>query len=155
MNCLSGKRNEGISSGISPLLKLLNSFEISFEVRSFCDWAMAYFSTSVSELSLDQKKIKKGLEKISLFTLKEISSILVKSSKRDVNQYHKDSLTEVQRNRILKIAKSSKDKAILSLMSINGLGSIEVCRLQLDDCRFNEKRLSVQRKARLEMKLNF
>ncbi len=117
-------------------------------LKAFCDWAIKYHYSSASELSKEERQVQKGLKMISLFSLKEIASIKVKSSKVELNKYHKDSLTIIQRNRLFRIAESSRDRAILSLMGINGLRSIEITRLQVLDCKFKEKKLWVWGKGK-------
>ena len=132
------------SKGLSDFTKRLYKSVL----KNFSDWVIIYQSTSPIELTNEQRIVQKGLKKISLFSLREIASIRVKASQKDSNKYHKDSLTEKQRDRLLKAASTSKDKSILSLMAINGLRSVEICRLDVSDCRFKEKKLLVWGKGR-------
>jgi integrase/recombinase XerC len=117
-------------------------------LKNFSDWAIIYQSTPSTELTNEQRIVQKGLKKISLFSLREIASIRVKTNQKDSNKYHKESLTEKQRDRLLKAASTSRDKSILALMAINGLRSVEICRLDVSDCRFKEKKLLVWGKGR-------
>jgi integrase/recombinase XerC len=64
--------------------------------------------------------------------------------------YHKDSLTEPQRKRLLKLAKKQRDKALLSLMTLNGLRTIEVLRLTLSDIKIQQGKISVWGKGKSE-----
>jgi len=116
--------------------------------NSFCDWAMLYREAPTLELSTEQKQVQKGIKLISLFSIREVASIKVKSNKLESGTYHKESFTEKQRDRLLKSIKNPRDKAVLSLMVINGLRSIEICRLQVSDCKAKEKKLLVWGKGR-------
>ncbi len=132
----------------SPTLSVFSKQLYKAVLKSFCLWAIQYQEASNIDLSVDQRKVKKGLKLISQFSLREVSAIRVKSNKRDTNTYHKDSLTLKQRDKLLSKADDPKSKAILNLMSINGLRSIEICRLSLADCKIKERRIKVWGKGR-------
>lgn len=119
-------------------------------LKSFCEWVLAYQGFETSELSKDQRQIKSALKKIGTQSLKEIASIRVVLPRSLTSTYHKDSLTEQQRDRLLKVAKSPRDKAILSLMAWNGLRSIEVLRLSVGDLKLSQGRMAVWGKGRSE-----
>jgi integrase len=119
-------------------------------LKSFCEWVLAYQGFETSELSKDQRQIKSALKKISTQSLKEIASMRVVLPRSLTSTYHKDSLTEQQRDRLLKLAKSPRDKAILSLMAWNGLRTIEVLRLSVGDLKLPQGRLAVWGKGRSE-----
>ncbi|MBL7840571.1 MAG: tyrosine-type recombinase/integrase [Cyclobacteriaceae bacterium] len=117
-------------------------------MKAFCDWAMLYQEQKLSDLSNDQRKIQKGLKLISPLSLREIAAIAVKTSRSQIKRYHKDSLTETQRTKLLKACKTSKERAIISLMGWNGLRTIEVPRLNVPDIDFKERKLSVWGKGK-------
>ncbi|HNC31963.1 MAG TPA: hypothetical protein PKX08_18265, partial [Cyclobacteriaceae bacterium] len=100
-------------------------------LKSFCQWALLYQEQKLTDLSSDQKKIQKGLKLISALSLREISSIIVRTSRSQIKRYHKESLTESQRAKLLTACDTSKERAIISLMAWNGLRTIEVSRLNV------------------------
>lgn len=117
-------------------------------LKVFCDWAILYQNISDKELSSIQKKVKKGLRLISTQSLREIAAIKVRTSNSQLKRYHKESLTEKQRNKLLQLCMSQRDRAIISLMAWNGLRTIEVVRLLASDCLFKEKKISVWGKGK-------
>lgn len=117
-------------------------------LKSFCEWALLYQEQKLTDLSSDQKKIQKGLKLISALSLREISSIVVKTSRSQIKRYHKESLTEPQRVRLLAACNTPKERAIISLMAWNGLRTIEVPRLNVSDVDIRELRLSVWGKGK-------
>ncbi|HMV09293.1 MAG TPA: site-specific integrase [Cyclobacteriaceae bacterium] len=117
-------------------------------LKSFCQWALLYQEQKLTDLSSDQKKIQKGLKLISALSLREISSIIVRTSRSQIKRYHKESLTESQRAKLLTACDTSKERAIISLMAWNGLRTIEVSRLNVPDVDFNERKLSVWGKGK-------
>jgi len=119
-------------------------------LKSFCEWGLEYQSLDSVELSQEQKFIKKGLKKISTRSLKEVSSIRVTLPRSLTSTYHKDSLTNPQRKRLLSLAKKQRDRAILSLMAWNGLRSIEVLRLSVLDAKLSQGKIAVWGKGKSE-----
>ncbi|MBI1769533.1 MAG: site-specific integrase [Bacteroidetes bacterium] len=119
-------------------------------LKAFCQWVLEYHSMDYSELSREQKLVKKGLKRISAQSLKEVSTIRVTLPRSLTSTYHKDSLTRIQRNRLLSLAKNPRDRAILSLMAWNGLRSIEVLRLFVSDVKLKEGKIAVWGKGKSE-----
>jgi integrase len=119
-------------------------------LKNFAEWALLHQSIHNSDLSKDERLIKKGLKKISTQSLREIISIKVTIPRTLTSTYHKDSLTEKQRINPLKIAKNSRDRAIISLMAWNGLRSIEVLRLNYSDVKLTQGKILIWGKGRSE-----
>lgn len=119
-------------------------------LKSFCEWALTYQGLELSELSKEQRQIRSALKKISAQSLKEVASLRVILPRSLTSTYHKDSLTEQQRDRLLRLAKTHRDRALLSLMAWNGLRSIEVLRLSVGDVKFSQGRITVWGKGRSE-----
>lgn len=119
-------------------------------LRAFCQWALSYQGLDSSELSREQRLVKKELKKISTQSLREVASLRVILPRSLSSTYHKDSLTEAQRKRLLKICKNSRDRAIIALMAWNGLRSIEVLRLTLSDLKFSQGKISIWGKGKSE-----
>lgn len=117
-------------------------------LKAFCDWAVLYQDQKVTDLSTEQRKIQKGLKMISPLSLREISAIVVKTSKSQIKQYHKDSLTEPQRNKLLKSCSTPLERAVISLMAWNGLRTVEVTRAIVPDISLKERKLSVWGKGK-------
>lgn len=117
-------------------------------MKAFCDWALLYQEQKLSNLSTDQRKIQKGLKLISPLSLREIAAIAVKTSRSQIKRYHKDSLTAAQRIKLLKACKTSKERAIISLMAWNGFRTIEVTRALISDINFRERKVSVWGKGK-------
>ncbi|MFN8334367.1 MAG: tyrosine-type recombinase/integrase [Cyclobacteriaceae bacterium] len=117
-------------------------------LKAFCDWAVLYQDQKVADLSAEQRKIQKGLKLISPLSLREISAIVVKTLKSQIKQYHKDSLTETQRNKLLKSCSTPLERAVISLMSWNGLRTVEVTRATVPDIRLKERKLFVWGKGK-------
>lgn len=119
-------------------------------IKSFCEWVLSYQVLEASELSKEQRIIKSSLKKISAQSLKEVASLRVVLPRTLTSTYHKDSLTKHQRDRLLLLAKTPRDRAILSLMAWNGLRSIEVLRLSVGDLKLSQGRMAVWGKGRSE-----
>lgn len=119
-------------------------------IKSFCDWAMEMLNSSNDDLSKEQKAVKRGLRVISQQSIKEVIGIRVSIPRAVSSRYHKDSLTEVQRVRLLKSIKDPRDRSIIALMAWNGLRTIEVLRLTVSDIRLSEGKLVVWGKGRSE-----
>jgi integrase len=117
-------------------------------LKVFCDWAILYQNIHDAELSTMQKKVKKGLRLISTQSLREISSMKVKTSGGQLKRYHKESLNEKQRNKLLQLCTLQRERAIVSLMAWNGLRTIEVIRLLASDCLFKERKIAVWGKGK-------
>lgn len=117
-------------------------------LKSFCEWALLYQEQKISDLSTDQRKIQKGLKMISPLSLREVAAIMVKTSRSQIKRYHKDSLTESQRAKLLKSCGTQKERAIISLMAWNGLRTIEVPRLNVPDVNLKGSKLSVWGKGK-------
>ncbi len=117
-------------------------------LKNFCDWALLYQNIDNSQLSKEQTQVKKGLSLISPQSLREISSIKVQSSRSQLKRYHKESLTIKQRDKLLKLCESQRERAILSMMAWNGLRTIEVIRLSIPDCQFKEGKIMVWGKGK-------
>jgi len=117
-------------------------------LKTFCDWAILYQGFSDKELSKEQKVVKKGLLLISTQSLRQISAIKVRSSRSQLKKYHKESLTEKQRDRMLRICKNQRERAIISLMAWNGLRTVEITRLNVSDCLFKDRKIAVWGKGK-------
>jgi len=118
-------------------------------LRSFCGWALSYLDTPDEELSPTEHKIKAGLSVVSKRSLRQIAAI--KSTVRKTKGYYKESLSEHERNKMLKAASpSSFDLAVLALMACNGLRPIEVERLSVKDIDLKAQQLKVWGKGRTE-----
>jgi integrase len=117
-------------------------------LKSFCDWALLYQGAANKDLSKEQRSVKNGLCLISAQSLREIAAIKVRSSKSQLKRYHKESLTERQRDKLLKICQTQRERAIISLMAWNGLRTIEVIRLGINDCMLKEKKIAVWGKGK-------
>ncbi len=119
-------------------------------LKSFCEWVLSYQSINNDELSKDQKRLKRGLKKISTQSLREIITIRVSIPRSVTSTYHKESLSEKQRKRLLDVIKNPRDRAIITLMGWNGLRSVEVTRLSYSDIKLNQGKLAVWGKGRSE-----
>jgi len=135
---------------LSPTLSDYTKRLYKSVLRAFCEWALAYQLIDSSELSKDQKLIKRGLKKMSVQSLKEVSSLQVVLPRSLTSTYHKDSLTENQRKRLLKLAKNSRDRAIIALMAWNGLRTIEVLRLEVGDVKISKGKIAIWGKGKSE-----
>lgn len=119
-------------------------------LKTFCEWALEYQSLDSSDLSKEQRMVKLLMRKISIQSLREVSSLRVVLPRSLTSTYHKDSLSEPQRTRLLKLAKDPRDRAILALMAWNGLRTIEVLRLTVGDVKFSQGKISVWGKGKSE-----
>lgn len=117
-------------------------------LKNFCEWTLKYQLIPDKDLNAEQRRVKKGLKRISAQSLREIVDISVPTGKSQTGTYHKDSLDEKQRLRMLKVCESSRERAIVSLMGWNGFRKIEVKRLRVVDCDFKRKRIAVWGKGR-------
>ncbi len=135
---------------LSPTLSDYTKRLYKSVLKAFCEWVLSYQMLDPSDLSKEQKIVKRGLKKISTQSLREIAAIRVVLPRSLSSTYHKDSLTEQQRKRLLKIAKTPMDRSILSLMAWNGLRSIEVLRLNVSDLKISQGKVSVWGKGKSE-----
>jgi len=119
-------------------------------LKAFCEWALSYQLLDNSDLAKEQRLIKRGLKLISVQSLREVASLRVVLPRSLTTTYHKDSLTEAQRKRLLKLAKKPRDRAILTLMAWNGLRTIEVLRLTVADIKISQGKISVWGKGKSE-----
>jgi integrase/recombinase XerC len=117
-------------------------------LKNFSEWALKYQDIPEKDLNTDQRKVKKGLKGISAQSLREIIDIRVPNGRNQSKSYHKDSLTEKQRERLLKMSRSAIERSVLSLMAWNGFRKIEIIRLSVHDCDFKGKRIAVWGKGR-------
>ncbi len=135
---------------LSPSLSDYSKRLYKTVVKAFCDWALLYQSTDPADLSHEQKIIRRALRKISAQSLREVTSIKVTLPRSLSSTYHKDSLTLRQRDRMLKLTKKPIERAILALMAWNGLRSIEVLRITVQDVKLNQGKLLVWGKGKSE-----
>jgi len=119
-------------------------------LKAFCEWALSYQLLNAADLSKEQKMIKRGLKRISVQSLREVASLRVVLPRSLTSTYHKDSLSEQQRRRLMKLAKKHRDRAILALMAWNGLRTIEVLRLTVSDIKITQGKISVWGKGKSE-----
>lgn len=135
---------------LSPTLSDYTKRLYKAVLKSFCEWTLSYQLIPTTDLSKEQKAVKRALAKISTQSLREIAAIRVPLPRSLTSTYHKDSLTESQRTRLLKLAKSRRDKVLLALMAWNGLRTIEVLRLTVSDIKFAQGKISIWGKGRSE-----
>jgi integrase len=119
-------------------------------LKTFCEWVLEYQLLDSADLSKEQKAIKRGLKSMSVQSLKEVASIRVIIPRSLTGTYHKDSLSDPQRKRLLKLAKKQRDRAILTLMAWNGLRTIEVLRLSVADVKILQGKIAIWGKGRSE-----
>lgn len=115
-------------------------------LKSFARWAVGYLASADGDLSPSELKIKLALSEISVKSLQDILSIKTKTI--STRLYHKESLSKKQRDRLMKLCRTSEEKAIISLMAYNGLRPIEVERLEVTDVDFRKFTLAVHGKGR-------
>lgn len=135
---------------LSPALSDYTKRLYKSVLKTFCEWALEYQQLDSADLSKEQKAIKRGLKKISPRSLKEIASIRVLIPRSLTATYHKDSLSEQQRKRLLTLAKMQRDRAILALMAWNGFRTIEVLRLSAADVKIPQGKIAVWGKGKSE-----
>lgn len=135
---------------LSPTLSDYTKRLYKSVLKVFCEWALTYQLLDSADLSKEQKLVKRGLKRISTQSLREIASLRVVLPRSLSSTYHKDSLTEPQRDRLLRLAKDPRDRAILSLMAWNGLRTIEVLRLTVADVKISQGKISIWSKGKSE-----
>lgn len=111
---------------------------------------MSYQLLDAGDLSQEQKAVKRGLKRISVQSLREVASLRVVLPRSLTSTYHKESLTENQRKRLLTLAKIHRDRAILTLMAWNGLRTIEVLRLNISDVKTAQGKILIWGKGKSE-----
>jgi len=119
-------------------------------LKAFCEWALSYQLLDAGDLSQEQKAVKRGLKRISVQSLREVASLRVVLPRSLTSTYHKESLTENQRKRLLTLAKIHRDRAILTLMAWNGLRTIEVLRLNISDVKTAQGKILIWGKGKSE-----
>lgn len=117
-------------------------------LKAFCDWVITYQGIDAADLSVEQRRVKRMLRRISVQSLREVASLKVVLPRSLTSSYHKDSLSEAQRQRMLRIARKPQDKAVLSLMAWNGLRTLEVLRLSVADVKLQQRKISVWGKGK-------
>lgn len=119
-------------------------------LKAFSEWALQYQLLDSADLSREQKILKRALKRISVQSLREVAALRVVLPRTLTGTYHKDSLTEKQRKKLLTVAKDQRDRAILALMAWNGLRTIEVLRLTFADAKISQGKLTVWGKGKSE-----
>ncbi len=135
---------------LSPALSDYTKRLYKSVLKVFCEWALSYQLLEVGDLSKEQRVVRRELKRISTQSLREVAALRVVLPRSLTSTYHKDSLSEPQRTRLLKLAKSKRDRAILTLMAWNGLRTIEVLRLTVGDVRISQGKISVWGKGKSE-----
>jgi integrase len=135
---------------LSPALSDYTKRLYKSVLKTFCGWALEYQLLDSADLSREQKVIKRGLKKISVQSLREVASIRVVLPRNLTSTYHKDSLSEQQRKRLLVLAKEQRDRAILALMAWNGLRTLEVLRLSVADIKISQGKIAIWGKGKSE-----
>lgn len=135
---------------LSPALSDYTKRLYKSVLKAFCEWVLQYQLLDPSELSREQRLIKRALKKISIQSLREVISLRVLLPRSLTSTYHKDSLSDQQRKRMLSLAKKQRDKAILALMAWNGLRTIEILRLSISDVKILQGKIAVWGKGKSE-----
>lgn len=117
-------------------------------LKAFCDWALLYRTADSTDLSNEQRSVKKGLALISVQSLREVAAIKVKFLREQAKRYHKESLSVKQRDRLLVLCETQRERALISLLAWNGLRTIEALRLTVPDCSFKKKTVAVWGKGK-------
>ncbi|MEZ4945574.1 MAG: tyrosine-type recombinase/integrase [Cyclobacteriaceae bacterium] len=135
---------------LSPSLSDYTKRLYNSVLKVFCQWVLSYQIIDNSELSKEQRAVKRGVKRISSQSLREIINLKVTLPRSLTSTYQKDSLTVKQRERMLKLAKEPRDRSILSLMAWNGLRSIEVLRLNVGDVKISQGKIAIWGKGKSE-----
>lgn len=135
---------------LSPTLSDYTKRLYKSVLKAFCQWVLEYQLLDSTDLSKEQKAIRRGLRKISVQSLREVAAIRVVLPRSLTSTYHKDSLSERQRRRLLSLAKRQQDRAILALMAWNGLRTLEVLRLTADDVKLSQGKIAIWGKGKSE-----
>lgn len=115
-------------------------------LRSFATWALGYVMTPDSELSSNERKIKAAFANTSVRYLRDI--VLIRTKIATKKLYYKESLTSVQRDKLLKACPTSKERSIIALMAYNGLRAIEIERLTVKDLDLSKRTIAIWGKGR-------
>ncbi len=115
-------------------------------LRSFALWTLDFVTTPDKKLSMEERKIKVALKRASQRSLRDVANI--KATAMVSKIYHKESLTHIQRDRLLKSCSSTTERAIIALMAWNGLRPIEVLRLEAEDIDLHSRTIAIQSKGR-------
>lgn len=110
-------------------------------LKAFAKWSLGYLTTPDHELSTHERKIKSAFAEVSPRSFRDVSTIKTKITSRKL--YYKESLSSKQRNKLLTVCDSSRDKALVSLMAYNGLRPIEVERLTVADFDFRKSTVAI------------
>lgn len=89
----------------------------------------------------DQLQLDEG----QLNAIRDIASVRGLAIERT---YYKDSLEANQREEVLATIDSAKDKAIIALLGLEGLRTVEVTRLKLNDLDFSRRQLLILGKGK-------
>ncbi|HEU5292483.1 MAG TPA: site-specific integrase, partial [Cyclobacteriaceae bacterium] len=115
-------------------------------LKSFARWALSYREASEEELSPIERQIRNAFMSTSVFGLKQIISI--KAKIRSAKPYYKESLSERERDKMLRGCDKPRDRALLALMGWNGLRPMEVLRLQVKDINIKDRKITIWGKGR-------
>jgi integrase/recombinase XerC len=130
------------TKGRSPFTSALYSTVL----KSFAKWALGYVTSSDSELSISERKIKAALAEVSVRSFRDIVNIKTKTQTRKL--YYKESLSKQQRDRIVQACSTFKERVIVTLMAYNGLRPVEVERLSVKDLNFKKSTILIWGKGR-------
>ncbi len=130
----------------------LGGLTVSDYVQHLKDNAYSAFTVNLYLSAIKQlagwcikKREQLQLNEAQLNDIRDIASVRGLAIERT---YYKDSLEANERQNVLATVDSAKDKAIIALLGLEGLRTVEVTRLKLSDLDFNRRQLLILGKGK-------
>jgi integrase/recombinase XerC len=117
------------------------------QVRGLSAFTINFYLSTVKQLTewVIKHRVRLRLTPEQADGLRDVQSIRGLTIERG---FYKDSLTEPERNALLNSIDDPTDRAIVSLLVLEGLRTVEVTRLTIGDIEFDREQLQVRGKGR-------
>ncbi|WP_246169268.1 tyrosine-type recombinase/integrase [Rudanella paleaurantiibacter] len=125
----------------------VGDFVEHLKAEDYSPFTVNLYLSAVKQLALwcIRKRDDLGLNEQQINALRDINDIRGLAIERT---FYKDSLEENERRDLLAVPESARDLAILALLSLEGLRTVEVTRLRLGDLDFDRGQLRVLGKGK-------
>ncbi|GAB3898924.1 tyrosine-type recombinase/integrase [Spirosoma agri] len=142
---MDGQLQAGLPASLSGLT--VSDFVEQLKVNQYSAFTINLYLSAVKQLAAwcIRKRTELTLTESQLNALRDISDIRGLAIERT---FYKDSLEADERDKLLAGIESCRDGAILALLSLEGLRTVEVTRLRLGDIDFARRQLNVLGKGK-------
>ncbi|MCK8495565.1 MULTISPECIES: tyrosine-type recombinase/integrase [Spirosoma] len=131
--------------------RTVSDFVDQLKANAYSAFTINLYLSAIKQLSAwcVRKRAELTLDDTQLNALRDIDAVRGLAIERT---FYKDSLDSDERDQLLTGIESARDGAILALLSLEGLRTVEVTRLRLGDIDFDRRQLKVLGKGRYTKK---